>query len=978
MPNGTLKLYNKLTNAVLVSLDILGTFNIEENLNETPSNMKVKVITTDTYREEFQVNTIAFHEDTNSWWVIKSDESSYLYTGEYEHEIQLTEYLEWYAYKHLTNCAFAPNTYTLEQMLERLFDIAKLDVEMVYPTFLSKDKIMPFLSFENFTVANAIKNVGRAINAIPKMTAGYPYALFTGSIGFSMSPPSTPTNGDYWYRTDTNQLYQRIAGAWVLLDSTNGITTPTIGGLGSLNFVNTTTQQLFISSSTWTPRLTFINRNGLDTPIATTLNTQFPIAYEKNTNSSDQFTTRSVSNISNAKSSNLVVAPKNGGFKIITPNSLTYNRDNAIVYLPSKIDKIDFIRLYTTIELVAESGTPGTNVLYTGYYTETNTWNNLIESNRNYLTTTYNLTNAEVNTAKNNLPDPILQSQFNYNDPIDILSSSTRFFYERLTIKNKFDYDITSVATAQERTCHWKPNTNELIMSKTFRYGLNRLNDDEFTRTFVLVSGAAIPLTRLSLRVKTRSSNFFASRVPTEEVLIQVGYYPIADIKVSIDNDNDAQDEKYFNQSGKVIDALSVSKLITSHTNDSVEGTKIRNARYTSIGSLLPVGQLVSDSNQLYVISQRSIDGQVKNGNEYYNVIYTLSRNRIARSENIVADSAVISYKTPDDNLVFRTQLYKDYLELSLVNRNQETSYLPISKALVFGDILAGTDFDFTTIAEWRYKPTSVTTTIVRHVANGSIFDLHKAKLFNINYQDNNVLGYRLDSTGATYVQTPILYTNNVGQATNYEFFLLDSTNLANAISHFATQYPTQYANDPIIPFRDLTQVNDLFYGNSVSSQGNYLLNITENNYDKDAFEIPVFEYMLQVNDDYSSLGNVIVGNDLFSTFTGTLRYHYVINNSTRITAENANKLYTDSPPSSSTNRRVIFVRDSGTPHILDLELYGTYTDPSNKTNNFVNINNVGIYATDGTTVKFLFAINDYPTSGSDSDIRVFINNWKI
>jgi hypothetical protein len=66
----------------------------------------------------------------------------------------------------------------------------------------------------------------------------------------------------------------------------------------------------------------------------------------------------------------------------------------------------------------------------------------------------------------------------------------------------------------------------------------------------------------------------------------------------------------------------------------------------------------------------------VKNGNEYYNVIYTLSRNRIARSENIIADSSVISYKTPDDNLVFRTQLYKDYIELSLENINQDSPYL--------------------------------------------------------------------------------------------------------------------------------------------------------------------------------------------------------------------------------------------------------------------------------------------------------------
>jgi hypothetical protein len=906
MPNGILQLYNKLDNEPLVSLNILSTFNIEDNLNETPSNMKVKVITSNTYREEFQVNTVAYHQDTGSWWVIKSDESTYLTTGEYEHEIQLVEYLEFYAYRHLPNCAFAPSTYTLEQMLLRLFDIAKLSITVVYPDFLDKDKIMPFFSFENFTVANAIKNVARAINAIPKMSVN-----LTGFV----------------------------------------------------------------------PTLTFINRNGIDEPIKDGLNDEFPIAYEKNMNSSDQFTTRSVSNITNAKSTSLVISPLSGGFKIITPNSLTYNKDNAVVYLPSKIDKIEFIRLYPTIELVAESGTtPGTNVLYTGYYTETNTWNNLIESNRNYLTTTYNLTNAEVNTAKNNLPDPILQAQFNYNDQINLnfSSRSTRFFYERLTIKNKFDFDITSLATEQERTCHWKPNTNELIMSKTFRYGLDRTNNDEFTRLFTLVLGNAIPTTRLSLRVKTRNSNFFANRVPTEEVLIQVGYYPIADIKVSIDNDNDAQDEKFFNQSGKVIDAVSVSKLITSHTNDSVEGTKIRNAKHFALNDILPLGQLVRDNDQLYVISQRSIDGHVKNGNEYYNVIYTLSRNRIGRSENIVADSSVISYKTPDDNLVNRSQLYKDYIELSLVNNNQEAPYLPISKALVLSDTLAGTNFDFTVVAKNEYG-TSPTT--VRYVKNPTIFDLHKAKLMNVNWQSNNLLDYRLDSTGDDYVQTPIVYTDALGNATNFELLFLDSANLVEARNSFNFYFSAKASN--LIPFEDLTQVDVDFYDSSVLFFNNFSIRIKEDTlggkpYKKDPFEIPVFEYMIQGNDDYSNLGNIVISNDLFSTFTGTLRYHYVINNSTRFTAENADKLYVT--PSSSINRRVTFVRDVGTPHIIDLDLFSSLVGPT--TRNTSLITNVGIYATDGTRVKFLFAINDYAPLTTDieelSNIRVFINNWKI
>jgi hypothetical protein len=925
MPNGTLKLYNKLDNTLLVSLDILGTFNIEENLNETPSNMKVKVITSNTYREEFQVNTIAYHEDTNTWWVIKSDESTYLHTGEYEHEIQLTEFLEFYTYRHLPNCAFAPNTYTLEQMLERLFYIAKITtIAISFPTFLNKDKVMPFVSFENYTLANAIKNIARSINAIPKM------------------------------------------------------------------LVNT--------SGGFTPTLTFINRNGLDNAIVNTLDTQFPIAYEKNTNSNDQFTTRSVSNINNAKSSNLVIVPKNGGFKNTVPNSITFsdsNRDEARLFLPSKIDKIEFVNVLLPVYLVFRNAGGSRSLIYKGYYLSKQKFIEELEATDLFDGgSLHPFESEDLQEVIDSLPEPkdfykvYYGQEVNKNFVVDTIEESVGVYHKKMSLLNKFDYDTLSKLVdgvkevdvdTQERTIHWKPFTNEVIMPKSLRNGL--VGNTDHNINYIVFEKAADPSGVNQILISTLEPGYNSVDIKNEEVLIQVGYYPIADIKVSIDNDNDAQDEKFFNQSGKVIDAMSVSKLITAHTNDSVEGTKIRNARYESIASVLPVGQIVRDNNQLYVITQRSIDGQVKNGNEYYNVLYTLSRNRVARSENIVADSAVISYKTPDDNLVFRNQLYKDYIELSLVNNNQDEPYLNMGKALVLSDTLAGTNFDFTTIAEWRYKPTTITTTIVRHVSNGSIFDLHKAKLFNINYQDNNVLGFRLDRVSDSVIaQTPIVYTNSVGRAISYEFFLLDTEDMDNAI----TYYNDNYTPDPIIPFTDLTQVNDNFYFNSMDNQDNYSLKIEIPNYDKDPFEIPVFEYMIQGNDDYSDNGNIAIGNDLFSTFTGTLRYHYVINNGTRFTAENANKLYTDNTPSSETNRIVKFVREVGTPHIIDLDVYSTYVSAGSNTRNTSAITNVGIYATDGTTVKFLFAINDYVenatiTPANDkSNIRVYINNWKI
>jgi len=909
MPNGTLKLYNKLTNALLVSLDILGTFNIEDNLNDTPSNMKVKVITSNTYREEFEVNTIAYHEDTNSWWVIKSDESSYLTTGEYEHEIQLIEYLEFYSYRHLPNCAFAPETYDLEDMLNRLFDIAKLSITVVYPNFLDKDKIMPFFSFENFTVANAIKNIGRAINAIPKMNIN-----LTGFV----------------------------------------------------------------------PTLTFINRNGADNAIVNVLDTQFPIAYEKNMNSNDQFTTRSVSNITNAKSSSLVISPLRGGFKNITPNALQYVGDNSKVFLPSKIDRVDFVRLFPPI-IVTRSrvGIAGFDKLYEGYYFDPATVKNEIIAKESVFSI-FTLADLEALT----MPNQNELAQINLNDALGTSYPNTLFrgFH---TLKSKFDFDTSdkltgnydTIGKVQNKTIHWLPNSNEIVMGKSFRDGMDVpiIGASNFRGVTIASKSGGGNTELIQIGVILRTTNFFNGKVPVDETLIQVGYYPIADIKVSIDNDNDAQDEKFFNQSGKVIDAVSASKLITSHTNDSVEGTKIRNARYTSLASLLPLGQLVRDSNQIYVITQRSIDGVVKNTNEYYNVIYTLSRNRVARSENIVADSSVISYKTPDDNLVFRSQLYKDYIELSLEDINQDTPYLAMTKALQFGGTLAGSNFDFTVLAKNEY---GTTPDVVRYVKNPTIFELHKSKLINVNWQDNNILGFRLDSitNSTTFLQTPIVYTDNVGKATNFELLFLDTNNLETAKNSFNTDFSSKA--DDLIPFRDLTLVDTDYYNTSVLANGRFSIRIQEDTsggrpYKKDPFEIPVFEYMIQGNDDYNSLGNVIIGNDLFTNFrttTGTtMRYHYQISN-TRFTAENAIKLFT--LPSSTDS--VVGLNRVGKQ--IGLTLYSVFnpsTSPPTLTQNTTKFDHVGIYAYNGVESKFLFAINDYSMS-SDSQITLYINNWKI
>ena len=819
------------------------------------------------------------------------------------------------------------------------------------------------------------------------------------------------------------------------------------------------------------PTLTFINRNGADNAIVETLNTQFPIAYEKNMNSSDQFTTRSVSNITNAKSSSLVVSPQIGGYKNISIESSTYVEDTAKIYLPSKIDSVKQLNIYPRVSLVYITF-DGSNLIYNpiykGYFFDESFWFQKFEESLSTtnkiklydsteLTVTSTIYNALNALTIDDFPTAKEQSLVNSTDTISTTydDDESRWFKNKMILKSSFDFNLENTQTTKDRISYFETNTNTITMSKRFREGLSwaSLESSIDMNPFYKIyrSSNSIVYDSLYLMVDRDLDGAFSDKTFSPNILVQVSYFPIADIKISIDNDNDAQDEKFFNQSGKVIDAVSASKLITSHTNDSVEGTKIRNARYdkfpyqlfsgsisfttsppstptngdywfrtdTSVLSfrvsgawvtvpftsgtttlvediqsglrfintstqqlfisqlpILPLGQLVRDSNQLYIVTQRSIDGEVKNNNEYYNVIYTLSRNRVARSENIVADSSVISYKTPDDNLVSRSQVYKDYIELSLQNINQDVPYLSISKVLVLSNFLVGTNFDYTVLAKNSY---GTTPTIVRYVKNPIVFDLHKAKLMNINWQSNNIIDYRVErNDDQNPIQTPILYTDNLGKATDFELLFCDTLQIEQA--NF--DYNESSELDASVPFGDLTQVPTSFYTDDVLADGRFSIRIQEDTsggrpYQKDPFEIPVFEYMIQGNDNYSPNGNIVISNDLFTTSTSSFfRYHYVINNTTRFTAENAGKLFTDNPLDSDSDRRVLRARPVA--HQLDLDLFQTL----NGNRNAIPITNVGFYVVNDITdeVKFLFAINDYVESGINdiSNIRVFINNWKI
>jgi hypothetical protein len=887
MPNGNIILYNKNNNAVITTLNIIGVFSMEDNINGTPSNIKVKSITNSTFREEFEINTIAYQEDFDMWWVVKRDESSYLTTGEYLHETEFVEFFEFLNYRHLPGKTFEIGRYTYKEVFEEIIRVGKVGtIAVEMPTFVDTGttyKINKTYSFDNFTVANAIKTVAMSINAIPKL--------------------------------------KKVSG---------------------------------------TTTLYFINRLGINAPIKNGLNNEFPVAYEKNSNSAEQYVTRSISNLQNVQSSELVFSPKFGGHNVLTLENFKVDKTKkTVIKLPTRVFDVKAIYFVPRAKLQYAIGGVNQGNIFSNYYFDVPYIKQTL-LDYDFTGTAFNGFDF-TNTA---FPQPEFLAIYKNDSLAGVGGFSKpdttpyRYFF---TIKTKAEYDLIESQSVKDKTFYYEVGSDEIVVPKDV-FGFASIYD---TTDLEVQSGEQVRM-------------FWVQ--PDESILFRVLYNPLADIKVSYDNDNDAQDEKFFNQSGKTLDGKTVSRLIISHTNDSVDGTKIRQAKHFAIGDILPLGQLVRDNNQLYVISQRSIECQIKNNNEYYDVIYSLSRNRIARSENLQADSEVISYALSTQSLVRRVQLYKDYIELSLDQINNDTPYLSMAKALNISTSLVGCDLNMVYFGKSTFSASSK-----YHIISPSVFDLSKSKIVVADYQDNNIVGYRLNKVSTDFVQTPVSYVDGVGQILNLRGVFCSENDISNANKWFRDEYyvsgvsnDEEFESLPFTNFPEITSTYSKYFDIALVGEVDedlqpkptfFSIDINEAPYKKDAFEIPVVEYQVQANDNFSSKGNVVLSDDIFKLFSGSLRFHY-ITSSTRFTNENAIKLYNDNVPSDANNKRVDITR---TNNQLDLDLFSTYSSIRNTT----PFTNVGIYAHDGTNVKFLFAINDYTLTDYD-DITLYINNWKI
>lgn len=406
-----------------------------------------------------------------------------------------------------------------------------------------------------------------------------------------------------------------------------------------------------------------------------------------------------------------------------------------------------------------------------------------------------------------------------------------------------------------------------------------------------------------------------------------VEYIPMADLKVKVDNQIAQNDTQLYNQNGKFIDSVAISKLINSHSVEISSNEITRYKTFRSFEQIPQVSQRVNVNGEIYIINNVSIDFYENDDDKYYmNCQFTMTKNVACKSTMISANTNIRDYDCPQQNNVQRTQTYRDYIEFGYNAEHNDTPYLDLSKNLDFTSSSKGINepkecvfkIELEDIGNFYYHIPSVR------------YNLNKQYIEHIDFKDNNIIGYEagksyyvfqiqtLLNRKSSLVNTPISYVDNFGEAKSIELKLLSQSQL---IDSYVSQGGSENDFDTSV-ITNFVSVPEEVYEYIDESSSRYDIEINEPNYDKDGLEVPVFEYACQVGD----ANGIVFGADFLKGRTGhQIKYFYKVFNETDIiTQENATRFMfvgNEMTPPSFANNELTLSLTNNTTQILGKNL---------------------------------------------------------
>lgn len=922
--------FDKITKLGTLLGEIQTEFNMSFVIDGTKDSSKIIVHSWN--ENEIEPYTIIYHANTQSWWIVSHDkveryqnESGFLYV----HNLTLLGAIELCNARDLTDCGFNQNTYTIEEFILRLFSLSNFEYNYYNEYFFQansnflQQKVKFVKTFENYTLLSALREFLDGYNMVAK-------------LGF-----------------DTN--YNNA-------NDTYTITVP----------------YLYIISKTGE----YSNTHDLDS---------FDDTRETKTMDKNSFGTIVVSNAENVISTEHKTFPSTGSIRLGSTKNLIVEGttlNDGVIRLPSKVYKGNWIKIIYPLKVtLSVSGSVTHTFTYTYERTEISFQKMTDYFADKILTDTASQT--IVNTFLSYFDNEIIKEK------CDLMSSITLYDGNKLvpyyganndqegeTIIEKGDNVPYLAELFFSDTA--KPvvftDKNTKGMLKDIKQGICWERGSNIISGFDMFSGGAkldvrytdygglkydgdrniVNFTQSNIQILVSIAGQRLKYVYTgskslatqlSKISFIIDYVPMTDLKVKVDNTREKRDIQLYNQNGKLTDNVALSKLINSYSKEISSDTITRYMQYYSFNDIPKVGDIVYKGNINYVINNVSLDF-MQNENETYCIEAEITMSKYVSTKSLLTNpnTNIRDYGIPQNFNVKRKQLYRDYYELAYQtfdSANQDTPYLATNNILSFGHS-DNIKPEFIGVIKLGYEDLVEGETNWYYQLETTTYMLDKMLYVVLDFNDNNIIGYgsqnvfsgfditRIFNDLTDTLNTPISYTNENGEVMSIDLLLCNIEQITNIYDDYQENSGggswdgSLYNYSVFIP-------SDIY--NNALSNNQYLIRITEDYYNKDAIEVPVFEYTCQIDDSE----DVLIGDNILVQHSGYSYFYSFVSgdNLTPNTAIDSNSVHTISTPFAGveiSNGATIEYEQLGTLKLLRVRLFG-YQRYNSSTNEWSNVN---------------------------------------
>ena len=989
MAKDSIYVFDKLTNVGIKYGEIQSFFNMCLTIDGTKDSWKIEVLSF--IGDEVEPYSIVYHKKTNTWWIATQDKVERYQNDSgffYVHNLQLEGARELLNARDLTDCGFNDNTYTVSEFITRLFALStfehtfEFDSNISY-SFLNK-KVDFIKTYENYTLLSALIDICDAYNSCPKLS-------FSGS--YSMS-------------NDTYTLNNAILH---IHPKTGDFTLPTHN----------------IS--------------------------EFDEVKEVKVLSKESYGTCVVSNAENVISSKTKTYPSNGTVKL-SSNENIIKPESALIRLPSKVYKGNWIKMcfptmisiedttsnfYNTFDYLPYSSYSYISLadfVYNTIYAETQNSNyaqavkqkllELQESlsytlnsvgsitmyNGNKIVPTFSSNSATVDIQKGD-DVPYLAKMWNkqYDDYVPL----TKYIF--------CDKETMEVLKYKEQGIVWERGSNIISGFDFLNYidaplgidsielsGTDYQKDTGNVFSFSYEDTSVSPSITRTIELNVNAKRFVNLKDAMNTYFI-VNYIPMTDLKIKLDNDMDKQDIKLYNQNGKITDNVAFSKMLNSYSKEISSNKITRYMNYYNFFDIPKVGSVVINNNEYYVINNISYDiTQNESSTDFGYFIeceFTMCKFVSTKSLMVNPNTNIRDYGIPQNFNVKRKQLYRDYYELNYSNVSGANGVSPLlnwTKVFNYTNETSD-DIDLTAIIQLRYESAINGQNHWYYQLNTVTYYLDKMFMIVLDFQDNNIIGYdsqnvwsgfaisRIFSGLTDNVNTPVSYVDDNGRFEHADICLCTNSQITfiyNAYQNDQTGGSSYsgslYNNCVFIPAG--------IYGLAIYNNS---IRISADNYNKDALEVPVFEYTCQIGDSEE----VLIGDNILQQRQECQYfYSFVIGSENQVMTQNNTATYNTIEELTSPNRlfldnAVVFETiSSGQTKRLLIKFYLSETfnmssqEYSYGSTIYPTANrDIAIFRhsynkrTGEQTVDLLFILKKVPSSAiSTNTIELRANYWKL